>query len=268
MSEGGVSEVGVGEGFGQWTKDVASVAAQFQSAQPFPMVVLDGFLDTALADELLAQFPSVEEMPRSRDYLFGAKHELSSVERSPAGARYRELLAAPETAAMLSQIWGEPVFLDPAFHGGGYHQGSDGSYLDLHVDFNVHPLHSSWSRTLNVLLYLNQDWPAAYGGELVVKSSPTGEERHVAPAFNRGVIMETSERTFHGYRKMSLPADVTRKSIAAYFYVERDPATLEARTTRWAPEGAGPVKRLAARAYGPAVSVKNRLFGSGTARNR
>jgi hypothetical protein len=34
---------------------------------------------------------------------------------------------------------GRPLLVDPTFHGGGFHQGGYGSYLDPHVDFNIRP---------------------------------------------------------------------------------------------------------------------------------
>src|SRR5262249_56627219 len=103
-------------------------------------------------------------------------------------------------------------------HGGGFHQGGDGSFLDTHVDFNIHPRHEDWLRVLNILLYLNKDWPPEYGGDLLVRRNPADEPRSIAPVFNRCVIMLTSDDTYHGYRKMTLPPGETRQAIAADAY--------------------------------------------------
>jgi hypothetical protein len=121
---------------------------------------------------------------------------------------------------------------------------------------------------LNVLLYLNPEWDEAFGGELIVKSSPDGEPRKILPRFNRAVIMETSDHTYHGYRKMSLPPGVTRKSIATYAYRTIRKGEVAPRTTGWVPEDAGMLKRVLARNYSILVRAKNKLLGSGTARNR
>jgi len=138
----------------------------------------------------------------------------------------------------------------------------------MHVDFNVHPLHPTWLRTVNILVYLNKDWSGDLGGDLLVTSAPDQPPRAIAPVFNRGVIMLTARHTYHGYRRMSLPDGVTRKSLAVYAYRLVDENEITAYTTGWAPEGAGTAKRFLARHYDRAVKAKNRFLGSGTAKNR
>lgn len=259
---------GIMQTFSPWLDRGPELRASFETAEPFPLVVIDDFLVPELAEALEADFPTLDAMPRSRDYVFGEKRELSSIENRPAGRAFREGVLSEEFRRFLSEVSGYDVFVDPDFHGGGFHQGGDGSYLDMHVDFNVHPLHPDWMRTLNVLLYLNRDWAPEYGGELLVKSHPDEEPRTVAPLFNRAVVMLTSDFTYHGYPTMSVPPGVTRKSIATYAYRSVDPGSVRARTTGWVPETGSLPKRLLARYYGPLVRIKNRLFGSGTARNR
>lgn len=252
-----------------WLDAASSLRADFEAANPFPHLVLDGFLDGDLAHQLYEEFPTADVMPRSRDYVFGHKHELSSVERSgPAGATLQAALTSPAFAQLLQAMTGFDVFVDPAFHGGGYHLGTDGGFLDMHVDFNVHPLHEGWLRTLNVLLYLNEGWQPEYGGQLLLKARPEDAPTEIEPAFNRAVVMLTSDSTYHGFRRLELPPGVTRRSIATYAYRTIDPGAVSPRTTGWSPDGAPPWKRLLARRYGSVVKLKNRLFGSGTARNR
>lgn len=254
----------------RWRDAAEQLHDDFVDATPFPMVVLDDFLDAELADALHAEFPAIDRMPRSRDYVFGKKHELSSLEeQGPASAAFAEMVTSDDFARFLSTIHGEELFVDPQFFGGGFHQGGHGSFLDMHVDFNLHPLEHSWVRCLNMLVYMNRNWQAAdWGGELLVKAGEDGELVAIEPLFNRAVIMLTDDRTFHGYRAMTLPAGVTRKSIAVYAYKEVAAGSVAERTTSWRPETAGVAKRLLARNYDVLVRTKNRLLGSGTARNR
>lgn len=255
--------------FNGWVDRGAAFAEEFRSAAPFPLLVIDDFLETAAADAVLSEFPYPEAMPKSRDYVFGDKHELSSVaEQGPASRRLYEALMGEQFRLFLCALTGKELFVDPAFHGGGFHQSGDGGYLDTHVDFNVHPLHNDWLRTLNILLYLNKDWRDEYDGRLLIKAHLDDEPRAIEPLFNRGVIMISDERTYHGFRKMTLPPGVTRKSIATYAYQHIAIGSTKPRTTGWSPEGAGTVKRSIARHYDTAVRMKTRFFGSATARNR
>ncbi|TKJ18787.1 2OG-Fe(II) oxygenase [Blastococcus sp. CCUG 61487] len=255
--------------FNEWIDRGEELAVQFRSAEPFPHLIIDDFLDVETAENLLAEFPSPDAMPKSRDYVFGDKHELSSVaEQGPTSKAFYDALMSDKFKQFISTLTGKDLFVDPAFHGGGFHQSGDGGFLDTHVDFNMHPLHSNWLRTLNVLYYVNKDWKPEYDGRLLVKTSPDAEPIAIEPLFNRGLIMVTNERTFHGFKKMSLPPGVTRKSIATYAYELVPEGSTVARTTGWSPESAGPFKRMFARHYDTAVKVKTKIFGSATANNR
>lgn len=248
---------------------VDQLLQDFRSAQPFPLLVLDDFLDEGLATALTAEFPPMDAMPRSRDYLFGNKRELSSVEDvGPASRQFYDMVTSNSFAEFLSAATGMDLFVDPAFHGGGFHQGGEGSFLDFHVDFNVHPLHNDWLRRLNILIYLAPDWPESFGGHLLVKRELDDEPRAIAPSFNRAIIMLSDDFTYHGYKKFTAPAGVTRRSIATYAYSAIADGQTTPRTTRWVPEDAGPLKRTVARNFNSLVHLKNRFFGSGTARNR
>lgn len=255
--------------FNSWIERGTDLAAEFQNGDPFPLLMIDDFLDDETANALLAEFPAPDAMPKSRDYMFGDKHELSSVaEQGPTSRAFYDALMGPEFQTFLQQISGKDLFVDPAFHGGGFHQSGDGGFLDTHVDFNMHPLHDDWLRTINILLYLNKDWKPEYDGRLLIKAKPDDEPRAVEPLFNRGLIMVTDDHTFHGFKKMSLPPGVTRKSIATYAYEKVPVGSQKARTTGWNPETGGILKKTFARHYDGAVKVKTKLFGSATAKNR
>ena len=82
----------------------------------------------------------------------------------------------------------------------------------MHVDFNLHPL--GVYRRANLLLYLNRDWK--WGGSLHI-----GEKR-ISPEFNRAVLFETSEDSWHGHPEpLDCPENETRKSIAIYYYTAK-----------------------------------------------
>lgn len=255
--------------FNDWINDGDRLAEEFRQGDPFPLLVIDDFLDVQTADGLLAEFPKPDAMPKSRDYVFGDKHELSSVaEQGPTSRALYDALMGEQFRSFICALTGKDLFVDPAFHGGGFHQSANGGFLETHVDFNMHPLHDDWLRTLNILLYLNKDWRPEYDGRLLIKSAPDAEPRGIEPLFNRGLIMVTDDHTFHGFKKLTLPEGVTRKSIATYAYEKVEVGSVKARTTGWAPEEGSALKLRFARHYDTLVKVKTRFLGSATAKNR
>jgi hypothetical protein len=239
----------------------------FLLAKPFPHLVIDGFCEKEKLEQLLVEMPEIST--KSRDYVFAAnKFEKSRF--SEISALYKELyddLLSDRFSDFLKFITNENVFVDPAFHGGGIHQGKKGSFLDMHIDFNYHPLHADWYRTLNLLLYVNKDWDPAYGGQLQLEDLRTGETKAIGIPFNRMVIQLTGKHTLHGYHKTNFPDGKYRTSIAGYAYTIHKHRIEKPRTTDWHPGDGEPVKKLLAKIYDPAVKVKNRLFGSSTAKN-
>jgi Rps23 Pro-64 3,4-dihydroxylase Tpa1-like proline 4-hydroxylase len=247
----------------RWKDAAASLCDVFKAGTPFPLLVLDEFLEPQFAQQLLKEFPPMEDMPRSKRAVF-AKHRRQQRDLAivgPACKFFEQSVVSEEFNSFLREATGMNVFVDPSFYGAGFHQGGNGSFLDMHADFSEHPVHRNWIRTINVLLYLNLDWRPEFGGDLLVKSAPEQTPRAIEPLFNRAVIMLTDAHTFHGYQRMSLPTGVTRKSLAVYAYREEEPSTVTPRSTRWVPEGAGLIKRLLAQHYDRAVRIENRVFG-------
>jgi Rps23 Pro-64 3,4-dihydroxylase Tpa1-like proline 4-hydroxylase len=245
------------------------LAAAFAGASPVKHLILDNFLEGSYAEELLAALPDLDAMPKSRDYVFSDKRELSTLDtHSALTARLHRALVSEPFTAFLSSLVGRAVFVDPEYTGGGFHAGGAGSYLDLHTDFNIHPAHPTWRRELNILLYLNPGWEPSWGGELRLTDSPQRPGITIAPFFNRLVIMESTDRSFHGYARISFPAGTARRSIAAYAYSPIPAGSVRRRTVHWTPEDAGVAKRLLAHSWDRLVLTKNRFLGVGTLKNR
>jgi Rps23 Pro-64 3,4-dihydroxylase Tpa1-like proline 4-hydroxylase len=111
------------------------------------------------------------------------------------------------------------LVVDCQLNGGGLHQITRGGKLDVHIDYNYHPV-TKLDRRLNVLLYLNSEWDSHWKGELElwdsdVQNCPT----RILPTSNRLVVFSTTEESNHGHPEpLQCPPDRTRKSIALYYY--------------------------------------------------
>lgn len=253
--------------FDNLEKNIESIRNHFSSAKPFQYVAIDNFCEDGKALKLYNEISDIQT--KSRDYMFAAnKFEKSKFKTiSPLFEELYNDITSERFEKILREICQENVFVDNAFHGGGIHQGKKGSFLDMHVDFNYHPLHKNWYRSLNLLLYLNKDWKPEYGGQLKLENLITGEKTSIEVPFNRMVIQLTRKHTLHGYNITHFPDGNYRTSIASYAYTIHEKHIEKPRTTDWHPRDDEPIKKLIAWIYDPAVKLKNKLFGSSTAKH-
>ena len=195
---------------------------EYKTAQPFPHVMIDDFLPTALAEQLLEEFPPQEG---------ASAFWMSAAEYKKRGYRPDELGAVPcrylfytfnsgPFLRFLEALTGIPALLpDPYFSGGGFHEISAGGKLNVHADFSLQK-EINLRRRVNVLIYLNKDWSSDYGGNLELWSVDMKRcVRSIEPLFNRAVIFNTDHDSFHGHPDpLNCPEGVTRRSIALYYY--------------------------------------------------
>jgi len=257
--------------FERLESEAHALSKQFDHASPFSLVVIDDFCESEKLHALLDAIPSPADaaINKSRDYVF-AKNKFEKSNFRTLGPLFQEIyddLMSDRFKSILETVVSAPVWVDPEFHGGGIHQGGEGSFLDMHVDFSHHPMHANWERHLNILLYLNPNWKPEHGGQLDLRHMDTGEATKVEPIFNRCVIMLTKGYTLHGYGRLNFPNGTYRRSIATYAYV---PATANAagRSTVWFPENSSILKRALGKSWPKLVSIKSKLFGSATTRNK
>ncbi len=206
--------------------------AAFARQEPFRHVVIDDFLAPGYAASLLADFPPFERgNARNEAGELGGKSTVERIRR--LGAPYAALDDLIQLRAFLdlvSRITAiSDLLYDPHYFGGGTHENRTGQDLDPHVDFNRHPI-ENWHRRLNLIVYLNHKWEDAWGGSLELHSDPRAKDDEttlITPLYNRCVIFETTEWSWHGFNRITLPAnlaDLSRRSIALYFYTRERPA--------------------------------------------
>ena len=213
-------------------RNASALAADFRDAKPFRHVVIENFFTPEACEQLLTDFPAFERgNARNENGELGSK---STVERiRELGASYAtldDLIQTPQFLELIGTITGIPELLyDPWYFGGGTHENREGQDLDAHVDFNRHPV-ERWHRRLNLIVYLNHEWDDAWGGSLELHSNPRADDdriKLVTPLYNRAVIFETTETSWHGFSRIGLPDDkknLSRRSIALYFYTKDRPA--------------------------------------------
>ncbi|QNH61466.1 2OG-Fe(II) oxygenase [Hymenobacter sediminicola] len=196
---------------------------------PFRFLVYDGLFQPESAEQILAAYPPVTRGEWDGTTYINQQNKFSCTQFGDDQLLFRQVFAelnGPRFLALLEQITGiTELISDPELFGGGLHQSIAGAFLDVHVDFNYHRTTKN-HRRLNVIVYMNHEWQPDYNGYLELWDMAKKEQlADVAPLFNRCVIFETNEISFHGHPKpLATPADITRKSLATYYYTTTRPA--------------------------------------------
>lgn len=238
---------------------------QYLNAMPFPHIGIDDFCHKGKIEKLYSQIPDIQT--KSADYMFG-KNKFEKSSYADLGEEFAELhddLISEQFQKLVAYITDEDIFIDNTFYGGGIHQGKQGSFLDMHADFNYHPLQENWFRNLNLLLYLNKDWKEEYGGHLKLRHKDTGKATDVGVPFNRMTIMKCRGYTLHGYSEIKFPEGKFRTSIASYAYTKVDGRHEASRTTEWHIEDKASLKYWISKIWVPAVKLKSLISKSKTA---
>lgn len=243
--------------------DTARLAASYRSAQPFPSICIDDFLEPSFALEVARAYPPVlQGVSRSFDAVNErGKTQIEDRARFPEPVgRLADYCASPEFRDTLSRITGIPNLLwDPKFIGGGMHQTRAHGRLDVHVDFNRLPGVGLYRRA-NLLLFLNEKWEDSWGGRLELWDRDVRHCVHsFVPKLNRCVIFTTSEISFHGVTALTCPPDVVRRSFALYFYTKEAP--VDARGEHTTIFRARPDEHLKRWVLMPAERMKHGLRG-------
>lgn len=214
--------------YGEIQAKVEEYKEKYLSAQPFPHIVIDHFFRSSLLIHLADQFPKPRDGTWWKyDNVLERKLAKNNLEELPEAMRHLVWeLQSNHFVSLLEKITGiEGLITDHTLNGGGLHQIVRGGKLDIHADYNYHPI-TRLDRRLNVLLYLNPSWLSSYNGNLELWDANMSVcEQSIMPIFNRMVIFSVTDTAYHGHPDpLQCPEDQSRKSIALYYYTNGRPA--------------------------------------------
>lgn len=123
------------------------------------------------------------------------------------------------------------LYLDKGLHEGGLHMQGRGDKLNIHLDYSIHPK-LGLKRKINLIIYLSEDQNSEWGGNLEfwshdgVLNKPSEKFATIDNIFNRAVIFDTSQNSWHGFPdEIECPDGKWRKSIAIYYLTDVDDET-------------------------------------------
>ncbi|ABE64045.1 hypothetical protein Nham_3313 [Nitrobacter hamburgensis X14] len=222
----------------------------YLNAKPWPHVVIDNGFSEELLDAIAAEIAKIDPAHLISSLDDRQIKQEASDGLGPATQYFLELVDSARFREFISTVTGvDNLLSDPTHKFAGAHRTPSGGFTKIHRDFEVHPATGLFHR-VNLLVYLNRDWPDSYGGSLELwPSDMSAIGRRIFPRFNTIVLWETHGATLHGLPDpVTCPPDRMRLSVASYYYTkERRPAVAGERRTRyWAarPEDDRSIERV------------------------
>jgi len=254
--------------------DADQLRDQVRAATPYPFFCIDNFLDPDFARQVVQCYPDLQSAGKMGKS-FNAVNEKGKVQITdsnlfaPPVKQLNDLLASQPFLDLMSYAMEIPKLVaDPELIGGGMHQTGPRGHLDVHVDFNYieqRDLH----RRLNILVYLNEGWKPEWGGEFELWDKDVKVRKQAfSPIFNRCVVFETNQISFHGVSAVTCPPDTVRRSFAAYYYTKEPPRhwTGEKHTTIFRSRPNERFKRYVSMPAERAVKAVRQMIASGVKR--
>jgi hypothetical protein len=225
-----------------WAFDRAALGAlgrtqhgTYVEAQPYPHVVIDGFLGDEASAALARAFPDPAHPGwKRRDYAEQAAR-LGQLQRGGFEG------VAPELRGLLGELTGmafleflaaltgrRDLIADPHYTGAGPIATLPGGHLALHVDFNRDSARHL-DRVVSILYYLPVEWDEAWGGELELWDRGRSRcEVAIAPIRDRLVVMAYGEDHWHGHpQPLRCPDGHLRAVVTAHYYAVRTSGELD-----------------------------------------
>lgn len=207
------------------SRKVITALKEFKGQIPFDHCVIDDFFAPEVAKKLEDEFISYDD-PRWFYYKNSLedKKALNDWNAYP-GLTYRAFneLVSVEFTNLLSKELNTPYFADVGLHGGGWHIHATGGNLNPHLDYSIHPK-LGLERKLNIIIYLSSSLLNEHGGDLglweqdEITKRPGELKKIVQPIFNRAVLFDTTQNSWHGLCKpLTQPNGIYRKSLAVYY---------------------------------------------------
>ena len=207
--------------FGNWINEIDNIRNSFIDAQPFEYVVIDNFLNTEVAENISMEFPTDFTNWHKYNNPLEVKYAFDNLKEM--GENTQKLFswfASDQLTTKISHITDiTNLEYDPHLHGAGLHVHPRNGRLNLHLDYEKHPLLNNKERRLNIILFLSKDWKDEWHGDNQLWNDELTEcmvKTNVR--FNRALLFKTNNISWHGLpNKITCPEGIFRKSIAYYY---------------------------------------------------
>jgi Rps23 Pro-64 3,4-dihydroxylase Tpa1-like proline 4-hydroxylase len=212
---------------------------------PIDHIVIDDFYPEELVKILSSEFEDYES-----DYWHIYSNSIEekrtcnqwNLFKSNTYSYFSDILSK-EIADVLSEKFAINLEADYGLHGGGQHIHSFNGNLNPHLDYSIHPK-IKLQRRINAIFYLTDDFKEEDGGHFGLWGNESPEKpgaliKEYSPIFNRIVIFNTSQNSWHGLSRLYSPqSNKYRKSLASYYVSEPSVSVLQNTRALFAPREA------------------------------
>lgn len=215
----------------------------YKNGRPVPYLVIDGFLPEKILKQVQKEITLIpetfwSEFTRNGSYM----KECKSFINAPTLQTVVHALNSGQFLDWLEAITGKTkIISDPHLIGAGLSESYRGCSLKLHTDFNWND-ELNLNRTMSLILYLNPEWDATWGGGLDFYSFDRKQKiTSILPLPNRLLIWDYHDGFIHGYPDdLDCPESVSRLNLRLFYYHSNaEPISTPHRSLYWWDEKTG-----------------------------
>jgi len=203
--------------FGEWFNNEIKV-----NETPFNHIIIDNFLSDKYYNTIIDSIPkSINENfwkyhnPIEVKYVLDKKEHISN--------EINELINHLSNEDFIDKI--REIFkiydieIDNTLHGSGIHYHPNRGRLNIHLDYEKHPILEDKQRRINIIFYLNDEWKEEWNGATELwNEDMTKCITKCYPSKNKVIIFETTEMSWHGVPDIiNCPENIYRKTLALYY---------------------------------------------------
>jgi Rps23 Pro-64 3,4-dihydroxylase Tpa1-like proline 4-hydroxylase len=244
---------------GKITAAAPKLAEQWSAAAPVRHFYIDDLLPAEPLLSLPGKFPTPSQLLLRSSLREHKRAGVDVAAYDPAISEHLFAFQQPAVIAAIAKVTGlQELEADPTLYASGVSVMYKDDFLNPHID-NSHDGDGLRYRILNLLFYVAPDWKLENGGNLELWDSGITSAKTIVSKFNRLVVMETNQTSWHSVSKVV--AEGARLCISNYFF-SRQPTTSQAylHVTTFAGRPEERFKRLALKLDGLARNALGKAF--------
>lgn len=189
--------------------------------KPFNHIIIDNFLENEYFNKVTESLPHTTKHFWEYMNPLEVKYALDRTDyMSEELVNVFNVLSHSKIVNKISTIFGiEDLEYDPYMSGAGLHYHPRNGRLNMHLDYEQHPILKDKQRRLNIILYLNKNWKKEWNGSTDLWNKDMSKCCFKSyPVPNRALIFETTEQSWHGVPdKIKCSEGMYRKTLAFYY---------------------------------------------------